>query len=285
MISQSNDAHSMALESFRQAIGGSERSAVFTYNLGGQQEAGIQIAREIQRSGSDLVLAMGTMAALAAKKEIKGIPIVFCVVLNPVSSGLVENMKLPGGNITGASLDIPLETQFQYIELVVPKLKSIGVIYNVEETGILVREATRVAERMKLSLITKAVSSEREVPNALGSLLNRVDALWSVADGTVFGPQSTQYILLNTLRTGTPFMGLSPSFVKAGALMALSCDYEDVGKQAAEVANRILDGENPGDVPVAVPRKVSLCINLRTADHIGLRVSEDVIKLADEVIK
>ena len=285
MISQHNDAHSTALASFLQTIDESERAAIAMYDLGGQIEAGIAMAGEIQRSGSDLVLAIGTTAALAAKFGLDDIPIVFCMVLNPVSSGLVESIKSRGGNVTGASLDIPLEMQFKHIKMLIKDLKSIGVIYNPEETGILVQEAAEVAKRNNLSLIAKPVSSEREVPDALRSLLNKIDVLWSVADGTVFGSQSTRYILLNTLRTGTPFVGLSPSFVEAGALMALSCDYADVGKQAGEIGNRVLNGEEPGDIPVAVPRKVSLWINLRTADHIGLRIPESVIKLADKVIK
>ena len=91
--------------------------------------------------------------------------------------------------------------------------------------------------------------------------------------------------MLKTLTTGTPFMGLSSSFVEAGALLALSCDYGDVGKQAAEVASRVLKGEQPACIPISVPRKVSLCINLRTASYIGLRVPDHVIKLADTVIR
>ena len=93
------------------------------------------------------------------------------------------------------------------------------------------------------------------------------------------------HYLLHTLRTGTPFMGLSPSFVKAGAILALSCDYSDIGKQAAEIAGRILNGENPGDIDVTVPRKFSLHINLRIANQIGMHIPDSVVRLADEVIK
>ena len=67
--------------------------------------------------------------------------------------------------------------------------------------------------------------------------------------------------------------------------MCLSCDYEDIGKQAAELAERILKGEKAGNIPVAMPRKVLLSLNLRTADQIGLRVPDKVIKSADEVIR
>jgi len=285
MLSQDSDIHRSVLESFTKELDGSKQIVTVKYDLDGQFEKGLKIARKIRTFNPDMVLAIGTTAALAAKKEIKDVPIVFCLVLNPVSSGLVESMESPDGNITGASLDIPLITQYKYAKLLIPDLKNIGVIYNPEETGKLVQNAAEVAKQDDLLLTARAIYSEREVSEALWDLVNKIDALWSVADGTVFGPQSTQYILLNTLRTGTPFIGLSPSFVKAGALMALSCDYYDIGKQAAGIANRILNGESPEDIPISVPRKVSFHINLKTADHIGLQVSQDVIKLADEVIR
>jgi len=285
MLSQDSDIHRSVLESFTKELDGSKQIVTVKYDLDGQFEKGLKIARKIRTFNPDMVLAIGTTAALAAKKEIKDVPIVFCLVLNPVSSGLVESMESPDGNITGASLDIPLITQYKYAKLLIPDLKNIGVIYNPEETGKLVQNAAEAAKQENLLLTARAIYSEREVSEALWDLVNKIDALWSVADGTVFGPQSTQYILLNTLRTGTPFIGLSPSFVKAGALMALSCDYYDIGKQAAGIANRILNGESPEDIPISVPRKVSFHINLKTADHIGLQVSQDVIKLADEVIR
>jgi putative ABC transport system substrate-binding protein len=285
MISQRSDLHGEALASFLQAmIIESERTTIFTYALNGQMEAGLKIAEEIQRSKPDLVLAVGTTAALAAKKKLENIPIVFCMVLNPVSSGLVNSMNAPGGNITGASLDIPIETQFEYIKSIVADVKAIGVIYNPGETGTLVRKADMTARRMNMSLYAKPVYSGREVPGALKQLLGGVDVLWSVADGTVF-PESAEYILLNTLRAGVPFMGISPSYVNAGALLALSCDYSDIGKQAAELAIRISGGENPGSIPVTVPRKVFLWLNSRTADQIGLSLSEQVIRSADKVIR
>ena len=285
MVSQQSDAHNEALTGFLQAIEKYRKIETITYNLNGKMEIAVEAVKWIRRAKPDLVLAVGTTAALAAKDGLKDIPIVLCMVLNPVSSGLVANMKSPGGNITGASLDIPLQTQFKYIKMLVPDLKSIGVLYNPEETGELVKEAEKTAVAMKISLIAKAISSEREVPDALKNVLNNVDVLWSVADGTVFGLQSTQYILLTTLKTGVPFIGLSSAFVKAGALMALSCDYTDIGIQAAETAKRILDGENPKDIPIAVPRKVLLCINLRIAKHIGLNIPTSIIELADEVIR
>ena len=280
--SNGSDAHNEAIASFVRAITGFGRS--YTYNtITIKEGAESEIIKETK--GSDLILSMGTTATLAAKKVIKNTPIVFCMVLNPVSSGIARNMESPGGNITGASLDIPLKSQFEYIKLLIANVKTVGVMYSPQETRTMVQEAFGIARSMNLSLVAKPISSEREVPDALKSLLSKIDVLWSVADGTVFGAQSTQYILLNTLKAEVPFIGLSPSFVKAGALMALSCNNGDIGKQAAEIANRVLNGENPGNIAIAVPREISMWINLRTADQLGLRIPDHIIKSADKVIK
>ncbi len=80
-------------------------------------------------------------------------------------------------------------------------------------------------------------------------------------------------------------MGLSPPFVNAGALLALSCDYGDIGKQAAEMAIEILRGGRPGNIQVTVPRNVYLSINMKTAKHIGLRVPDRAVQLANEIIE
>ena len=229
IMSQGSPANDKAKASFFES---KKLQCISTSNINGSLEQGVRVARQIQKARPDLVLAVGTTAALAAKEELRGIPIVFCMVLNPVSSGLLRSMENHEGNITGASMDIPLRTQFEYIRSVVRNAKSIGVIYNSKETGIIIGEAFEVARNMNFKFVAKSISSEREVPDALKSLLNSVDVIWSVADSKVFDSQSTQYILLNTLRAGVPFIGLSPSFVRAGALMALSCDYGDIGRQA-----------------------------------------------------
>ncbi len=277
-----NEPYNEAMSSFLQTM----RELGWSYKYNNIMiKGGIEIDIVKETRGSDLILTMGTKATLATKEVVGDIPIIFCMALNPVSSGIVRNMNLPGENITGASLDIPLKTQFKHIKLIITNAETIGVIYNPQETKVIVQEAFDVAKHMNLKLIAKPISSERDVPDALKNMLGKVDVLWSVADGTVFGAQSTQYILFNTLKAEMPFMGLSPSFVKAGALMALACNNGDVGKQAAEIANRVLNGENPGNIAIAVPRKVSFWLNLRTADQIGLRIPDHAIKSADKVIR
>ena len=118
---------------------------------------------------------------------------------------------------------------------------------------------------MGLELVMLPVGSEKDLLAVTSDLSSRMDVLWSVADSTVFSPSGLRQVLLATLRGRVPFVGLSPSFVKAGALLALSVDYQDVGRQSGEQALRILAGEEPSQIPVTTPRSLSLSLNLNTA--------------------
>jgi putative ABC transport system substrate-binding protein len=154
----------------------------------------------------------------------------------------------------------------------------VGVIYNPSETESVIQEATKAAEEIGLKLVSIPIISEEEVPEALRTLDGKVDALWSVADSTVFSRGSTKFILLHTLRNKIPFIGLSPAFVKAGALMALATDYQEVGTQCGELAVRILSGDHPSSLPITMPRTITMYLNLNTAEILGLEVPSDQMK-------
>src|SRR2546425_8044938 len=114
---------------------------------------------------------------------------------------------------------------------------------------------------MGLTLLARKAHSPKDLPDALASLNNRADGLWGVADQIVLNPQTVKPILLFSLRNRIPFVGLSATWVKAGALYALDRDYDDIGRQLGEAAVKILRGAAPGSLPPASPRKVVYCIN------------------------
>jgi putative ABC transport system substrate-binding protein len=229
---------------------------------------------KLQKSRPDLIVTIGTQATRSVSREITRIPIVFSLVLVMGDSGVLFRERPP--NVSGAAMDVPVSQQFERMKEVIPGLKRVGVIYNPKVTGETIQEARLAAVAAELSLVEIPVSSEAEVIRQVSELKGRVDALWSVADSTVFTPRSVDSILLLTLRDGIPFVGLSPSFVKAGALLSFSCDYADVGAQSGEIAVEILKGKNPGDLPVVYPRHVSLFLNLNTARAIHLVVSDRI---------
>jgi putative tryptophan/tyrosine transport system substrate-binding protein len=228
--------------------------------------------RSLEESQPDLVVSVGTQATLAAIRHIRNAPVVFSLVL---FSGESESLlqKRPA-NVTGTAMDIPIGLQFQRLREIIPDLKRVGVIFNPLNSMGEIEQARRAAHESDLILVEIPVTNESEVLQQVEGLKGRVDVLWSVADSTVFTPRSVDSILLLTLRDGIPFVGLSPSFVKAGALLSFSCDYVDVGSQSAEQALEILAGKPPAEVSVAYPRRILLYLNLNTARTIHLEISQ-----------
>lgn len=237
-----------------------------------------RLLRAIRARRPAVLMTLGSQATTAITSRIKDVPVVFCMVLNPVASGFVPNLERPGGNVTGASLDVPLATQFEAIRAVVPAARRVGVLFDPAETGGVVLEAERVAREAGLTLVARAVRTPGEVPQALTVLGRQVDVLWAVADATVFFGGSTEHILRYTLSNGIPFMGLSPAFVQAGALMAMAVDYGAVGEQCGEQVLKVLAGHAPAVLPVTVPERVTLHLNLRTAESIGLKIPSPAMK-------
>lgn len=228
----------------------------------------------LTKSRPDIIVTIGTQATRAVTRRVQDIPIVFSLVL---TKGSLEawTQRRPS-NVTGAAMDVPMPVQFRRLKEVIPDMQRVGVIYNPRETGALVGSARDAAAGAGLTLVEIPVSSEAQVIEEVSRLKGRIDALWSVADSTVFTPRSVDQILLLTLRDGIPFVGLSPSFVKAGALLSFSCDYEDVGSQSGELVSEVLNGKSPTQIAIAYPRHVSLFLNLNTARAIHLEISAEV---------
>ncbi len=284
--SQDIEPYNTALEGFNKALQKEGiKAQLFNYNMKGSEEGGHKISKKVISKKPDLVLTLGTKATQIAVQDIKDIPVVFSMVLDPVASGFVKSMKSSGNNLTGASMNIPIKVQFETLKAVVPKLKRIGVLYNVEENRVIIDRALTVAKGMGLELIAIAASSEKNVPRAMSNFGKGIDALWMVADKIVYSPPSRQFILLHTLKNKIPFMAISPQFVKSGALLALSCDNASIGRQSGELAVKILNGAQPTDLPITVPKKIRLAINLKTAERIGLKIPSQLVDKANEVFK
>jgi len=241
-----------------------------------------QIVKRIRELNPDLIVTIGSKSTAFFSKQIKNIPIVFSAVLNPISSGFARSMWSSGNNLTGASLDIPIRTQLEKFKLIVPGLQKVGVIFTHDSEPV-VREAKRVCKEIGLELVPVAISSEKEIPEVIEDLGQKVDGLWAVADTIIFTPQSTQYLLLYTLRNGIPFMGPFPSFVKAGALFTLAWNNKDVGRQSGELVLRVLAGEDPKQIPITTPRMIYLILNSRTAEQINLKIPPHIVSVAKEV--
>lgn len=269
---------SQDLDPYNQAFAGFSESCasnIKQYTLGGNGASQQRMAQEIGAAKPRLVLAIGLMAAKLAKEYLKDIPTLYIMVSNPKKYGLI------GNNIAGITLNIPVEAQFKTYKTLVPGLKSIGVIYDANNSGEIIREAGNVAKKLGVQLVAVSVTSQKEVPEALRSMLGKVDAVWMVPDETVVTTDSFKYFLVTTLEKGVPFFAASDIFVEAGALAALTPDYTDVGRQGCQLATGFTDGQvSLAETGARPPRKINLSLNLKTARKIGLAIPKSVIESA-----
>jgi len=255
---------------------------VLSLDLEGEQRNATATLLALHERRPALIVAVGSLATSVVLGDAWDVPVLFSMVLYPGQSGFVSHGGRP---VSGASLDVAPARQFDVLRRLLPRARRIGVLYHPAETGSIVEGASAVAAERGFTLVAKQVDDPAGALAALGELMEGVDAVWTVADSHVFTPQTTAPLILAALRRGVPMLGLSPVHVRTGALAALSCDYADVGSQTAELAERVLRGENPATIPFATPRKVTIALNLRTAQHLGLSVPADLEHDAGEVIR
>lgn len=246
-------------------------------------EGARELTAKINQFKPDLIAPLGSTAATFAREQFGHIPIVFAMVLYPSMSG-IDPIK-PPPNITGVSMDIPILRQFQTILSIVPRTRTIAVLYDPRQTGRVIEDAREAARAAGVELLAIQIRSEKDVPAAMQGLERRADVLWTVADSTVFTPATTEFIIVYAMQHDLPMMGLSAEFADGGALFALGQDFVDIGRAAAESAVRILAGTPPSALPISTPRKTSLIVNMRVAEEIGLRIPEDVIRKASRIIR
>ncbi|HTG02101.1 MAG TPA: ABC transporter substrate binding protein, partial [Nitrospirota bacterium] len=132
---------------------------------------------QMKKNPPQLIFAMGSLGTDAAARNPADIPVVSCLVLR-------TDRLTATAHATGVGLEFPLKTQFERLKTILPRVRTVGVIYNPAENEIRVEEATRIAGNMGIKLEAREVESPRDVPSALHALSRRVDALWGLADTT-----------------------------------------------------------------------------------------------------
>jgi putative tryptophan/tyrosine transport system substrate-binding protein len=232
------------------------------------------------------VLAPNTPAAHAAKRAAGNIPVVFFTGEDPVASGLVASLNRPGGNATGVtSLFGGLAAkQVGLLRDLVPAARLIGFLVNPRNpiTERNVRDAIDAAHKLGEKIEIVHASSEVEIDGAFDTLRGmRASALLVQGDAFLINER----IVALAARDALPAMYQTRELVAAGGLMSYGPSVADMYRQMGVYAGKVLKGANPAEMPVLQPTKFETAINLRTAQALGLNLSDNLLSLADEVIE
>ena len=191
-----------ALRGFRETT---PHQIVAVYDMAGDLDRGRKQLAEIETTVKpDLIFAVGIWALQVVVGRPSTIPVVYAMVLNPPSV-IGTDTK----NVTGASMNVPVEQPIKLFKQLGPQVKRIGVIYNPARTGYLVRRGQRIARDEGLELVAREISSVKEAIGALDSFQERIDALWIVPDETTLSNAVVQQMLLYSYRRRIPLLGVS----------------------------------------------------------------------------
>jgi putative ABC transport system substrate-binding protein len=248
------------------------------------------LAKELVDLQPDVILGGATPATAALRRETRTIPIVFASVSDPVGSGFVAGLPRPGGNITGFS-DIEASMGGKWLQLIreiAPGIKRVAAMFN-PDTAPYVRsyylpsfEAT--ARSSKVEPITAPVRSDAEIEALITSLGSEPGGgLIGMSDGFVTNHRAT--IILLAARNSVPTVYSNPVWARDGGLLSYGPDRRNIFHRSASYVDRILRGARPADLPVQLPVKFEMAVNLKTAKALGLTIPETLLATADEVIQ
>jgi putative ABC transport system substrate-binding protein len=246
------------------------------------------LAQELVGSQPDILLVASVPAIAAVQRETRTIPIVFETGTDPVASSIVARLDRPSGNITGfASLEASLGGKWlELLSEIAPPLKRIAIMFNpvTAPVSAYMPSFETAARSLKVEPIIAPVHSDGEIETAIVALGREPRG------GLVVMPDVSMVlhrapIILAAARNNVPAVYYDSVFPRDGGLLSYGVDRVDLFRRAATYVDRILHGTKPAELPVQVPTKFEMAINLKTAKALGLTMPQSILLRADEVIE
>jgi len=243
---------------------------------------------EIVALKPDIVVASTTQYLVAARNATRTIPIVFVAVADPVAQGFVASLAEPGGMITGFGLEEPIMGA-KWAELlmeIAPSVRSITAIFDPDTSPsrMFLPFIEARLRSLRAELIVSPIRNESEIETVVAEAAGRPSS------GLLFLPDTLiqsrrELVVAAVAKHRLPAIYTIPPFAKSGGLIAYGINRYDLFYRAAGYVDRILKGASPGNLPVQMPTKFEMAINLKTAKALGLQVPPTLLARADEVIE
>ena len=257
-------------------------------NAAGRNDRLPALAEELLRLKVEVIVAVNTPAAQAAKQATQTIPIVMMRVADPVKSGLVTDLARPGANVTGLSF-MPDALGPKGVELLhemLPHITRMAALYQGDNAGamVIVDEVVRKGKNLGLKFVRIPVHDPMEFPDAFKTATGaNCEALFVMDDGAI--TEHRQAILELAATYALPVVSIYKDFARSGALIAYGPNLDIVYRRAAHFVDKLIKGTQASDLPVEQPVIFDLVLNLRTAKTLGIAIPQSVLIRADEVIE
>lgn len=246
------------------------------------------LARELLARPPAVVVAVGSVAAVAAKQHLPATPVVFAGVPDPVGAGLVRSLERPGGALTGITSSTPdlLTRQLALLKEVAPAVARVALVWNPSSPGTTaaIQQARAAAPGLGMELFSIPVRKPPDlarVPQGLAG--SRADAMVVLADPVI--TYHTHVLAEHAAARGIPAVYQDPQGVDQGGLISYGAPLGPQIRRTAFFVDRILKGESPALLAVEPPVRLELAVNIRTARSLGLKVPPALRRRADRVVR
>ena len=244
-------------------------------------------AMELVKSRPDVIAVQSATALRAVSKLTADIPIVFFVVSDPVGNKFVQSLSRPGGNITGFSL-FNYEIVGKWLQLlkeIAPNVERVLLLMNVNNPNWpgWLRASEKPFRALGIQLVAPRITRPLDIEPQISAVARQTNSGLIVLPDPFLGPYQ-QLIIDSAVKHRLPAIYSGERYVDHGGLIAYSADEVDFARRAAEYVSRILRGEKPNDLPVQMPNKFKLAVNLKTAKSFGITIPQSVLLGADKVI-
>lgn len=248
-----------------------------------------QIAQQMVGEKADIMMAIATPSAQTcaqalskAPEDLKR-PLLFTAVTDPVAAGLVKDLNKPGGGITGVSDLLPVEEHIKMVLSYSDRIKTLGLLYNAGEANskAIIGEINQLRDKLGFQTVEATAAKTADVYQAAKSLVGRADAVFIPTDNTIIS--ALESVLKVGVQNKLPIFAADVDSVKRGAVAAMGFDYYKHGYQTGAVAEKILNGTRPEDIPVQFQEELQLHINVPFSKQMGLTPPQALLNKATKI--
>lgn len=251
-------------------------------NAQGDQSNLKSMSDQFQNKNAAAVIGIATPAVQSLANESGNTPVIMGAVSDPIGTKLVKSLNHPDGKVTGVQDKQPVKKQFKLIKTIMPKLKTIGVIYTSSDDSSAAeyREFKDLAEKDGLKVRAYTITSTNDIEQIAQTMAGKVEAIYVPTDNTVASGIST--LLKATNAAKIPVFPAADTMIKPGGLATRAVSQFDMGVLTGQMTGQILKGKKPADTPVQRVKEYETIVNEKTARELNIQIPNSVIKAAEK---